>query len=276
MKKSKKYLALILCVSIMLGAAECLAAGSSGQDYMPIDGVEGAKQLIPRKTEANSYIGPGSSYQPSSATDGEDDTCWQFSMRSVGNRTATLVLFFQSGSTLDELWIKNGYWKNTGELDQYIRNSRPKEIAISFLYDGQSTYQNEVLVELADDTERKDWQIVPLGRQENVKAVRIRIISIYEGTIFSDSVAISEVMFVERATSRQLRLGDSGVDVLEMKLRLQVLGYYPAAAGLSNKFNETCKERVKQFQKNNGLAATGVADPYTLTVLFSPEAIGAN
>lgn len=70
-----------------------------------------------------------------------------------------------------------------------------------------------------------------------------------------------------------LQQGDKGTEVLEMKFRLQELGYFTAGAGLSDVYNGTCTERVKQFQANNGLAATGRADEKTLKKLYSPNAI---
>lgn len=42
---------------------------------------------------------------------------------------------------------------------------------------------------------------------------------------------------------------------------------------MTSEFNKTCVERVKQFQKRNGLKQTGVADPETLSLLYSDEAI---
>lgn len=70
-----------------------------------------------------------------------------------------------------------------------------------------------------------------------------------------------------------LTKGNKGNAVLEMKKRLQELGYFKAGAEISNIYNDTCVERVKQFQSRNGLPKTGVADPETLACLFSDEAI---
>lgn len=70
-----------------------------------------------------------------------------------------------------------------------------------------------------------------------------------------------------------LHQGDSGAEVLEMKFRLQELGYFTAGAGLSDAYNGTCTERVKQFQSNNGLPVTGKADEETLKKLYSASAV---
>jgi len=70
-----------------------------------------------------------------------------------------------------------------------------------------------------------------------------------------------------------LQLGDSGEAVLAMKERLQELGYYSANAEFSDSYNDTHVERVKMFQKRNGLPQTGKADIETLILLYSDEAI---
>jgi len=67
--------------------------------------------------------------------------------------------------------------------------------------------------------------------------------------------------------------GDRGAEVLAMKQRLQELGYFTAGAALSNAYNGTCVERVKQFQANNGLDVTGYADSLTLRKLYSSDAV---
>ncbi len=79
----------------------------------------------------------------------------------------------------------------------------------------------------------------------------------------------------EEVTIRQyepLQKGDKGEEVVQMKARLQELGYFRAGAELSDSYNDTCVERVQQFQKNNGLPATGDADVETLTILYSESA----
>ena len=69
-----------------------------------------------------------------------------------------------------------------------------------------------------------------------------------------------------------LKKGDKGAEVLQMKERLQALGYFRASAELSDAYNDTCAERVQMFQKNNGLPATGNADAETLSLLYSDAA----
>lgn len=86
-------------------------------------------------------------------------------------------------------------------------------------------------------------------------------------------VSSDDVVDLDDVVRRPLQEGDKGEAVTEMKLRMQELGYFKAGASLSDEYNDTCVERVKQFQKKNGLEATGDADVETLTVLFSDTAV---
>ena len=66
--------------------------------------------------------------------------------------------------------------------------------------------------------------------------------------------------------------GSSGDDVVTMKKRMQELGYFTAGSSLSDTYNSLTSERVKMFQKANGLPQTGMANTETLIVLFSDKA----
>ena len=70
-----------------------------------------------------------------------------------------------------------------------------------------------------------------------------------------------------------LQPGTANDEVLEMKERLQELGYFRSGAELSNKYNDTCVERVALFQQVNGLTEAGVVDEQTLALLYSDTAI---
>lgn len=69
-----------------------------------------------------------------------------------------------------------------------------------------------------------------------------------------------------------LKEGSVGTDVLAMKKRMQELGYFTSGASLSENYNATTTERVKLFQKVNGLRQTGIADTEMLLLLFSDAA----
>ena len=244
---------------------------------VPIPGYDGVAQNQTVQVSASSTVSDSGNFAASKATDGREETSWQFSTKKDPLGSAKLEVALTPGSVVDEMWIKNGFWKITEGKDQYVRNSRPKKIAVSFLYDGASGYTDEIEITLKDDKKRQNWQIVSLGHHEGVSAVRIRVLSIYQGSKFKTDVAISEVMFVERegageVSYQPLSQGDKGPEVLRMKQRLQELSYFKKNAEMSSSYNETCAERVKQFQEANGLPATGEADEITLAVLFSENA----
>ncbi len=90
----------------------------------------------------------------------------------------------------------------------------------------------------------------------------------YQGTGIPAVTADS----VEKVLYAPMEEGDSGETVLEIKKRLQELGYYAANVELTAEYNETCAARVKQFQEKNGLTADGKAAVETLTALYSDAA----
>lgn len=71
---------------------------------------------------------------------------------------------------------------------------------------------------------------------------------------------------------RFLKQGSTGDDVFRLKKRMQELGYFSSGAALSDQYNATTTERVKQFQKANGLSQTGTVDEETLKILYSDAA----
>lgn len=79
-------------------------------------------------------------------------------------------------------------------------------------------------------------------------------------------------LIAQSAANKTLRQGDSGTDVLRMKTRMQELGYFSATSTLNDQYTSTTVERVKLFQKTNGLPQTGIADSTTLTLLYSNNA----
>ncbi|MBR5231446.1 MAG: phosphodiester glycosidase family protein [Clostridia bacterium] len=74
---------------------------------------------------------------------------------------------------------------------------------------------------------------------------------------------------------RNLVSGNSGDDVMAVKLRLKELGYYTTSKFNAN-FTEAMIDVIKLFQKNNGLTQSGEADVYTQQVLFSDAAVKKN
>lgn len=72
---------------------------------------------------------------------------------------------------------------------------------------------------------------------------------------------------------RTLSPGDSGSDVLALKQRMYYLGYFTNLKNLSDKYNGTMVERVKQLQEMNGLEATGIASPELQALIYSDSCV---
>ena len=169
---------------------------------LPIPGEAGVMQVPIARVDAASYI-VGSkdptAYAPFRMTDGEETTAFQFSTQITPLGQAYLYFDFDGPVTLDELWMKNGFWKTTNGLDQYTRNSRVKKMTIFVRYAGSDEEQMLKDVTLKDDGGRKDWKVINMLGVQNVIGVRIRIDEIYRGSKFPTDVCISEIMFVQHA-----------------------------------------------------------------------------
>lgn len=83
---------------------------------------------------------------------------------------------------------------------------------------------------------------------------------------------IATQMLLATTQYRALRFGSHGDDVKELQKRLTELGYY--SGKLSGDFLEGSQNGIKQFQKNNGLEVTGVADAQTQEALYAYGAVG--
>ena len=75
--------------------------------------------------------------------------------------------------------------------------------------------------------------------------------------------------------SATIEYGDNSDEVLQIKQRMQELGYFSAGAELSGKFNSLMRERVQQFQQEHGLEATGRIDADFLAALYDAPEAGA-
>lgn len=70
--------------------------------------------------------------------------------------------------------------------------------------------------------------------------------------------------------TRELRLGDEGPDVLALQQQLGLLGFFKGSA--DGRFGQDTQQALIDFQKDNGLLASGILDEITFDVLFSDEA----
>lgn len=75
------------------------------------------------------------------------------------------------------------------------------------------------------------------------------------------------------ASYKTLRYRDQGDSVKTMQEALVALGY--STGGTDGKFGPTTEKAVRQFQKDNGLTADGLAGNATLTLLYSKSAGGS-
>ena len=154
--------------------------------------------------EASEYIKPKDNptkWQPDNAVDGNETTCWQVSSKR-GFKKGRIWFRLNTGmeQTVDSIWFKNGFWAyNTGGDSQYTLNARPSEITVSFLYNGEDEFRDEVRLTLKDEA-FTDWQRWDeIGHHEQVAAVKITVNSSYPGTDFENDVCLSEVMLVQNA-----------------------------------------------------------------------------
>lgn len=77
----------------------------------------------------------------------------------------------------------------------------------------------------------------------------------------------------QASTYRVLKQGMEGQDVLNLKRAMYWLGYFTNQQNLTDQYNATMVERVKQLQKNNGLEETGIADEAFQELVYSGNAI---
>ena len=71
-------------------------------------------------------------------------------------------------------------------------------------------------------------------------------------------------------------LGDAAVEILRIKQEMQKQGYFTDNANLNNKFTQFMEDKVRLFQEDHHLPATGVVDQVTLYAIFDaplPEGI---
>ena len=175
-------------------------AGPAASGPRPIDGKPGYLEVPVASITATSFLAgrdDPDEYSPGRMTDGIEETCWQFSTNVTALGDACIHIYFSEPSDVDELWMKNGFWKISGGYDQYTRNCRIKKMEVEYRYESGGYEDGHVLV-LKDDKARKDWKVLRLKAKKNVVEVRIRILDVYRGSKFRNDVAVSEIMFVQK------------------------------------------------------------------------------
>ena len=155
-----------------------------------------AKPLSVQSVYASTFIdGSKTKWVPESMLDGNDSTSWQFRTTSVSRLSDVYVDFtLKSPSVVTEVWIRNGYLKITEGKDQYWRNGRLAQVEVSFRKTGSADFADTVIVNIEDERRNdKNWTRLPVGMQEHVEAVRVRVRLIYTGSKFKEDVAVSEM-----------------------------------------------------------------------------------
>ncbi|MCR4887378.1 MAG: hypothetical protein K5919_10735 [Clostridiales bacterium] len=167
---------------------------------LPIQGKPGYMQVPVARVDATSYIvgQDPDAYAPFRMTDGDETTAFQFSTRTTPLGKEYLYFDFDSPVALDEMWMKNGFWRYTDGKDQYTRNCRVKNMTIALRYADGGDYWDLKTASLKDDGRQKEWKVIDLLGKNQVIGVRIRIDAVYSGTKFPNDVCISEIMFVQK------------------------------------------------------------------------------
>lgn len=121
-------------------------------------------------------------YVPEYAIDGREDTA-----RACNGAGSYITVNLEGTSKIYGIYIKNGYWKQkAGEADDYLyyRNSRPKDITISFS-DGTVKHAT-----LNDVYEEKNY--IYLDEGVIADSFTISIDSVYPGSVYNDT-CITEI-----------------------------------------------------------------------------------
>ena len=97
--------------------------------------------------------------------------------------------------------------------------------------------------------------------------------AMYDGVnAAAQEVLASEDLFFFEET---LERGDSGDEVLRLQRRLYTLYYIPEGV-IDGKIGKKTEDAIREFQTNNRLEPTGVADEETQRALYSADAIAKN
>ena len=137
-------------------------------------------------------------FEPGSAADHRDDTCWQVSAKNLKKNQPWLAMIMD-GQTVDEIWIKNGNRAVSSKgKSQYSLYARMKEIRVVIAMNESDS--DELVFTLSDES-GDSWEKLDIGRHENVYDVIVYIQSVYPGSSKKNNVCLSEFMLVQRAPS---------------------------------------------------------------------------
>ena len=179
------------------------------------------------------------------------------------------------------------YWITKDNYAEYARNADPhifetirftgEVIQVVEGYSGDNVYR--IAVDSQSDCVFYVEYTLPQDAARILEGDIVQLSGTYYGlysysTLLGSTVTVPCTIATDIQPSRNtLKRGSRGTEVLDMKNRLCELGYFKANSQLSNEFNDTCVQRLKEFQRVNGLPETGIADGATLSILYSDAAI---
>jgi len=89
------------------------------------------------------------------------------------------------------------------------------------------------------------------------------------GLPLTTPVPTPETVMINGVAYRTLKQNMTGEDVQRLRERLQQLGYYPQNMETSDLYNSTMEYKVKQYQSDLGIKATGIATPELQATAFT-------
>ena len=117
------------------------------------------------------------------------------------------------------------------------------------------------------------------GVRGYIRSDMLRILTVAEAEAYQSGTApdpgSSSSTLPPSTVYRNLKVGSSGADVRALQQKLTELGYY--SRSISGTYDARTQEAVRQFQKDNGLSADGIAGPLTQAKLYgTPSSSGGS
>ena len=160
-----------------------------------------AKPLTLYDADAPSYITTKEGFPPERVLENNNETCWQFDADEEDLSQAYILLELGTPCAVNEVQIKNGFWRKAGEYDQYDRNAKPEVVEISFMYTGEQSYKDPITFTIPDDNPFRlpQEQRVPFKMtfdwKMDVEVIKVRVVSYIRGIHepFKHHIAITEL-----------------------------------------------------------------------------------
>lgn len=138
-------------------------------------------QIVAAKVTASSELTPKPAYDPRQLFDGRLDFGWAEGVAGNGEGES-FGAAFDAPHSVDGFYIANGYQRSE---DHFKKNARVKTLGV---------YADGTLVKTVDLKDAMGYQYVALDAPVSCREVRFRIVSVYPGSKYEDTV-VSEVKF---------------------------------------------------------------------------------